>query len=147
MEPQAVVSPETPNPKSKKLLLIIIGLVIFTATIGLLLANNSRSNPPNSNTAITLSKEEAKVDIKADQFIPGTIKVKPGTTVTWANTDTKPHRIAADPHPMHSSLPGLLSDDLNQGDSYSYVFEKPGTYTYHDEQQPLSARGTVIVSE
>lgn len=120
-------------------LLIVLGGVWFFS--------NSRPSKPSQPAAVNLSSEVAKVDIKANQFISGTIKIKPGTTVTWTNKDTKPHRIAADPHPAHDSSPGLLSDDLNKGDSYSYVFEKTGTFTYHDELQPFKLHGTVIVSE
>jgi plastocyanin len=146
MEHETIVSPDFKKPNRRKLLLLLTGLgILLILLVGIWLATRSRSSQSIPHSEVTLSKEEVKIDIQADRFIPATIKVKPGTTITWVNKDTKPYSIAADPHPTHSSLPGLVGDDLNEADTYSYVFEKPGTYTYHNEQLPMTMRGTVIV--
>ena len=51
------------------------------------------------------------------------VTVTPGSTVTWKNLDGEPHTVA--------SLDGLFhSKALDEGDSYSFKFEKPGVYKY-----------------
>jgi plastocyanin len=51
------------------------------------------------------------------------VTVAPGSTVTWKNLDGEPHTVA--------SIDGLFhSQALDEGDSYSFKFEKPGVYKY-----------------
>jgi plastocyanin len=55
------------------------------------------------------------------QFLPPAIQVKPGTTVTWHFDDGNvPHDVKAD---------GFASGVQKHG-TFSYRFERPGTYTY-----------------
>ena len=65
-----------------------------------------------------------EVVIKNFAFVPATITVKAGTTVTWVNEDPAAHNIVAD----HGSFPS--SQDLSQGDKYSHTFNTAGTYRY-----------------
>lgn len=88
----------------------------------------------------------AQVTITEQGFVPQTILIKKGSTVNWTNRDNKPHRVTSDPHPTHSVLPTLGEDNLLiTGASYTYTFNKTGTFTYHDEQNPLKFKGVVIV--
>jgi plastocyanin len=65
------------------------------------------------------SAAEAKSLIKDFSFAPLTIEA--GTTVTWVNADDEPHTVASDT--------GLFrSGGLDTNESFSYKFEKPGTY-------------------
>ncbi len=76
-------------------------------------------------------------------FVPKTITVPAGTTVTWIN-DEDPnvldniHDVMADDYTSWSSA------YLNPGDSYSHTFAAPGTYHYlcdlHSRME-----GTVVV--
>ena len=90
-----------------------------------------------------------QVDIGSKGFIPATISITVGQSVTWKNTDVnmKAHWVASDPYPIDNALPGLNSHgSIKPDDSYSYIFSKAGTYTYHDNLDP-SLTGTVIVKE
>jgi plastocyanin len=88
------------------------------------------------------------VVVNKDGFMPQTISIKKGQAILWTNRDTAPHQVAADPYPQDSSLPGLSSNGpLLENESYAYTFDKAGTYTYHDDKNPLSLTGTVIVTE
>jgi plastocyanin len=90
--------------------------------------------------------KSADVSISDTGFTPATLTIKKGTTVTWTNTDQKPHRVAADPYPDKSSLPDLDSaDPLQQNDAYSYTFDTAGKYTYTDYLNPLKLHGTIVV--
>lgn len=90
----------------------------------------------------------ATVEITADGFSPQTIKVKKGQSIMWVNKDTKPHQVASDPYPTNDALPELNSDEpLAEGESYSATLENAGTFTYHDNLDPVSHQATVIVEE
>ncbi|HEX2914421.1 MAG TPA: cupredoxin family copper-binding protein [Chloroflexia bacterium] len=82
--------------------------------------------------------QEIKVDISQFKFGSGTLTIKAGTKVTWTNQDSAPHTVTAD----NSSW---TSDTLQKGQSYSYVFNKPGLVKYHCEIHPnMTATITVV---
>ena len=65
------------------------------------------------------------------------VTVTPGSTVTWKNLDGEPHTVA--------SADGLFrSPALDQNDSYSFKFDKPGIYRYICSIHP-QMRASVIV--
>ncbi|VVB57167.1 Plastocyanin [uncultured archaeon] len=47
-----------------------------------------------------------------------------GAAVTWTNEDSAPHTIT-------SSTGAFDSGTLQQGQSFSFKFDTPGTYEYH----------------
>jgi plastocyanin len=58
-------------------------------------------------------------------------------TVTWVNNDDVPHTATADNGSFNSG-------SLNPGQSYTYTFTTPGTFTYHCNYHPWM-RGTIVV--
>jgi len=90
----------------------------------------------------SISKSVANVTVDASGITPTTIKVTKNQQLTWTNNDTRPHRLTAD----QKALPGMDStEELNKGDSYTYVFEHAGTYHYYDPADPNAYTGTVVV--
>jgi len=75
-------------------------------------------------------------------FQPGTIIVPPGTTVTWTNDGAQPH--SATSTVSETNPVKFDSGILNPGQSYSFTFDKPGTYDYFCVPHPFM-RGKVIV--
>jgi plastocyanin len=61
------------------------------------------------------------VAIKNFMFEPMALTIKAGSTVTWKNLDGEPHSIVNDAGVFHSSA-------LDQNDTYSFKFDKPGAY-------------------
>lgn len=95
------------------------------------------TNPAQSGTQVLIT---------ANGFEPKSVTIKVGETVTWTNQTSAEVRVASDPHPLHTGLPGL--DDLSgatQGDTYSFTFTKAGTFGYHDHNN-TSVKGTVVVT-
>ncbi|HEY2686300.1 MAG TPA: cupredoxin family copper-binding protein [Steroidobacteraceae bacterium] len=81
--------------------------------------------------------EVVKISAKNFMFSPATITVKAGATVTWTNLDEEPHTVYSDA--------GLFrSGALDTKDSFSFTFEKPGTYHYLCTIHPKML-GTVVV--
>lgn len=95
---------------------------------------------PEVKTAVT-------VEIKADGFVPATVTVKKGGTVTWKNDADALSWPASDPHPAHTGVAGFdAGAGLAKDASYSFVFNTAGTFGYHDHLN-LSHTGTVKVIE
>ena len=75
------------------------------------------------------------------KFIPSTITVSKGTTVTWKNLEDRTHNATADDK-------SWKTDDMEQGESKTVTFDKPGTYSYHCTHHTMMGfgmTGTVIV--
>lgn len=75
------------------------------------------------------------------KFIPATITISKGTTVTWKNLEDRIHNAAADDKSWRT-------DDIGFGESKSVIFDKPGTYSYHCTHHTMMGfgmTGTVIV--
>jgi plastocyanin len=78
-----------------------------------------------------------RIDVENFMFAPASMTVKAGATVTWTNMDQEPHTVM--------SPEGLFrSGALDTGDSFSFKFDKPGTYRYVCTIHPRMV-GTVVV--
>lgn len=111
--------------------------------------NNNPPPPPAGNRSPAVS-------IQNYQFIPKVDTVKVGTTITWTNQDVVAHRVFSDSLLWDSgqlappSGGGTYGGSTN-GASYSFEFDKAGTFTYHCQNHPPSAypnfTGTIVVTE
>ena len=99
---------------------------------------------PNISNEITPERSN-QILIGPDKVQPEKILVNTGDAVYFNNLDSKPHRIASDPHPEHSLLPGLNSDIIYKGEVFEFIFSTPGTWGYHLEDNP-SIRGEIVVN-
>jgi plastocyanin len=80
--------------------------------------------------------DDTTVTIKNFSFAMD-VTVTPGSTVTWKNLDGEPHTV--------TSADGLFrSPALDQDESFSFKFDKPGVYKYICSIHP-KMRATVIV--
>ncbi|MEK6968502.1 MAG: cupredoxin domain-containing protein [Nanoarchaeota archaeon] len=87
-----------------------------------------------------------KVTVSSSGFSPSSITVQKGTLVVFENLDGL-HWIASDSHPTHNLLPGFDSGRaLEPDDSFSYIFSESGTWGYHDDMNPISFHGVIIVN-
>lgn len=85
--------------------------------------------------------EAAEVAIEKMLFVPQTLKVKSGTTVTWVNREKRSnHSILFDQENM------LESDRLFPGETYQRTFDKPGRYPYRCGPHPEMV-GVIEVAE
>ena len=91
-----------------------------------------------------IGTEVAVVEITAEGLVPASISISLGQQVKFINKDTTQHRIMADPE----SLQDFDSEKmLMNGDSYTYVFDRTGTYSYYDNANPQKYTGSVKVRE
>jgi plastocyanin len=83
--------------------------------------------------------EDAAVSIDNFTFTPVEITVAVGAKITWTNNDDIPHTVVDADNPKTNKSP-----PLDTGESYSHVFDKPGTYHYFCSLHP-HMQGTVVV--
>lgn len=88
--------------------------------------------------------EENTVTATKDGFDPKSLTTKTGAEVTWVNQSGATISINSSPHPQHTDYPPLNLGLVKDGESTSLVFDKPGTYKYHDHLNPKNF-GTIVV--
>ncbi len=79
----------------------------------------------------------AHVVMKEFMFAPAALTVKAGTVVSWTNQDNEPHTVASDTGVFRSGA-------LDTNDSFSFKFDKPGTYHFLCSIHPYMV-GTITV--
>lgn len=93
-----------------------------------------------------MEKEEVSTIKYTDEgFEPQSVTVKVGSTVTFVNESDLDMWVASALHPTHLELPGF--DQLKgepKGSTYSFTFEKKGTWKFHDHLTP-KFYGSVVV--
>jgi plastocyanin len=89
----------------------------FGLGIGILAGAAVIANPAHANPA------PSTVVMKNFDFAPMTMTVRAGTSVTWKNLDGEPHTV--------TSIDGRFrSGALDENDTFTFKFDKPGTYKY-----------------
>ena len=103
-------------------------------------ATTTSTPPATSTTAVQapLPPTFATVTIENFTFIPASVTVPLGSTVTWNNQDAAAHQIASDTH-------AFMSQPLSQGSIYSFTFMTRGTFPYHCAIHPYM-KGTITVT-
>ncbi|HEX3395579.1 MAG TPA: cupredoxin domain-containing protein [Steroidobacteraceae bacterium] len=78
-----------------------------------------------------------KIEVKDFMFSPTTLTIEAGAQVSWVNKDDEPHTVVSDTGLFRS---GALDTD----ESFSFKFDKPGTYHFTCSIHPRMV-GTIIV--
>lgn len=118
----------------------IIGLSIFTV-LSVVLAACSSAAPAASPAVVDSKPASGSVNIEMSGFAfnPKELTEKVGTTVTWTNKDNAGHDVKA-------ADGSWGSDTLTNGQTFSKVFDKEGTYAYVCTFHPKMT-GTIIVTK
>ncbi|MBI2020495.1 cupredoxin domain-containing protein [Candidatus Daviesbacteria bacterium] len=110
-------------------------------------ATQTESSPTasESSEAAQMIDQQNLVTISSSGFSPKEITVKVGTVVTWVNEDSEDHTVNSAVHPTHQVYPPLNNvGTLKPGERKGFMFDKVGTYNYHDHLNP-SLTGSVTV--
>jgi plastocyanin len=79
----------------------------------------------------------ATIHVKDFMFAPTATTIKAGATVIWVNEDSDPHTVVSDT--------GLFrSGAIDTNETFSFEFDKPGTYHFTCSIHPRMV-GTVVV--
>ena len=77
------------------------------------------------------------IEVKDFMFMPTILTVNAGDQVTWVNKDDEPHTVVSDTGLFRS---GAMDTD----ESFSFKFDKPGTYHFTCSIHPRMV-GTIVV--
>jgi plastocyanin len=111
-----------------------------TTTVTVTLSGGAGATPAANDGGSDSTADAAQVSIKDFAYNPDPVTIKVGQSVTWTNEDSAPHTATAKDRDV------LQSGTLNQGESFTQVFDTPGTYEYFCEFHP-NMKGTIVVEE
>ena len=112
---------------STAVLLAVLGLGITGSGFG------------TGNLTASAQQKPETMEVKIDNFsfVPGTLTVPVGSTVTWTNRDDIPHTVV--------STEGVFKSKVRDTDEkFSFTFSKAGTYPYFCSIHPKMT-GKVVV--
>ncbi len=117
-------------------ILLTNGLVMLT-TLLIAFSVSCQATPPTEEEAASTSTE---INISGFAFVPATVTVTVGTTVTWTNLDSVAHTVTSETDLFDSG-------NLARNATFSYSFADRGTFSYYCANHPsiLSERSKVIV--
>lgn len=118
------------NARLQKWVFILIVAVVFLAGAVLFLHTSLRSD---TGTFDGLGQRNVGVVLTDEGFVPQSIRIQEGTTVTFTTTRKNEFWPASNPHPSHFIYSGFdPREPIQPGNSWSYTFERVGVHGYHD---------------
>lgn len=118
------------------IIIIVILILVVVSFVGFRYFGSSMS-PMKSNPPVNLVVPANTVIISGNSFNPGTLTTTVGQKITWTNNDSYAHTVTSDN--------GLFdSGNILAGSSFSYIFTKTGTYTYHCTIHPFMTAKVVV---
>lgn len=91
--------------------------------------------------APTAAAATQQVHMSGYAYGPGTLTINVGDTVTWTNHDQAPHDAVTTAGPAQ-----FRSPMLSTGQTWSFKFTTPGTYSYYCSVHP-DMRGQIVVRQ
>src|SRR6185436_19055435 len=118
----------------------------------------NNTGTPDYTPPQTTAPTSATITYSGSAFSPSPVTIKKGGTVTFNGPSTM--NVASGMHPTHTTYDGTSRtahcaagytgptpfDQCTPGTSYSFTFDKVGTWGYHDHNN-ASAFGQVVVVE
>lgn len=107
-------------------------------------SNSTNSTSPTQSTSTTPTAAGQSVTYSNAGFLPSSVTIMSGQTVTFTNSSSSLLQINSDPHPTHTDNPELNIGAINPGESKTVTLTTKGTWGYHNHLNS-SQRGSVIV--
>jgi plastocyanin len=102
---------------------------IFVFALLLVAAFSFAVKGESNCTVAQAAPNEMEVKIDNFSFGPQSLSVSPGTKVTWKNRDDIPHTVVSTEGVFKSRV-------LDTDETFSFTFDKPGTYPYFCSVHP-----------
>lgn len=115
----------------KKKFIFLISFVMLVLVIGC------------GNEETTEEQGSDEVKMQNLSFIPETLKISPGTEVTWTNLDSVAHTVRSADTSNNQLL--FESGSIALNGTFSYKFESTGTYNYYCEIHAQHMNGVIVV--
>jgi plastocyanin len=102
---------------------------------------SSSSSSDGTSGQASASPDGTVIKLSRLMYMPATIEIEAGTTVTWTNDESISHTVTSGmPTGVDSNTSlrsgeepdGLYDEQLpKQGDSFTFTYDEPGTYPYY----------------
>lgn len=109
--------------------------LLVIAVVGALPACGDDSSGPGACTP-----SATQICMSGSSFIPSTLSVAAGATVTWRNESGISHTVTSDPGATEA-----FDEPVGDGDTFVRQFNTAGSYPYHCEIHP-GMDGTLTVT-
>jgi plastocyanin len=114
-------------------------------------ADESFAGGGGGKSGITEECDEAicQVSMTSLTFAPDTLKIRPGATVVWTNSDNVPHTVtSSNPNYETGTLfDSGLSSPILGGEKWNHTFKSPGIANYSCAFHPLMTGQVVVTGE
>ena len=124
--------------KTKKMVLAVAAVVVVAIVgAGVLLTRHEATNQDSVATV-----QPARVTIAPTVMPLTTLTVQKGQSIVWENADNQPRllQLTSSENTIHP-----IENQIGQGETYSYVFDKAGTFNYYDGNDPTKMSGVIVV--
>jgi plastocyanin len=122
------------RPRSLDLVLVTLGiaLVVAAATVALTRGGSDDGAAPDGSTDSNSAADAARaVTIRGFKFLPPSVTVKAGSSLTWVNEDSAAHTATSD-------RGGLFdTGTIAKGQRKAVTFKRRGEFTYHCDFHPF----------
>ncbi len=115
---------------------------LFILLLSISVSSGCGGNEGNRESPATTGQEDNQVIMQDNRYIPQSITVPSGTTVTWVNRDSYPHTVTSGARENPTDL--FDSGNIPAEGTFSYTFGQAGTYPYYCTLHP-GMDGTVTV--
>ena len=129
--------------RPRRLLVGIIAVLAALTTVAACGSDSGGGGAPPATATESASSGSAPagggstVEIMNFMFMPGSLTVPVGTTVTWKFDDSTDHTVSADDNSFASS-------PMANGQTFTHTFSAAGTVAYHCSIHPFM-KATIIV--
>lgn len=139
------------NNNSKVLIGVIVAVLVIVGAIFIFAlsrgSNVTTTNPttqPIQPESTVNNVQQQVVTVTTTGFTPATLSIKAGSRVVWQNKSGQVVTVNSANHPTHQVYRPLNLGEFNDGSSVQLVFDKAGTYTYHNHLND-SQTGQIVV--
>lgn len=144
------------------LLIVILGLGYWAVNRSERESNSLATEEQTGSTANPDQEEDAVLKESTEQddesvtpalavtytdsgYSPTSLNIKAGETVVFVNESSRSMWTASDPHPVHTDFSAFdARKGYSSGQSYTFTFDKAGTYKYHNHLRS-SDSGQIVV--
>lgn len=126
-------------------LVMLVGVGVFVFRSQLFPTRGNMDQVIKETPSQPTPEEENKqviVVYSSEGFVPATLNIKNGTSITFKNQSGRQMWVASGPHPTHTGYSSF--DQKSAGDTYTFTFTEPGVYSYHNHLSPKD-KGSVTV--
>lgn len=110
----------------------LLRIVVLVVVLGLVACGNRSNQAGHTEGSMQLSMTDFR-------FNPNNITTSTGIEVTWVNLGEASHTVTSEDGTFDSG-------NIAPGESFSFVFEEPGTYTYFCQyHSDAGMRATITV--